>query len=62
LLSGNLRNGIDIFKIRHALSRLDNGTVASQMAMLETQDSFRSDGTSCIHLSLARPGSSAAAS
>jgi dolichyl-phosphate beta-glucosyltransferase len=62
LLSGNLRNGIDIFKIRHALSRLDNGTVASQMAMLETQDSFRSDKTSCIHLSLVRPGSSAAAS
>ncbi len=62
LLSGNLRNGIDIFKIRHSLSRLDSQTVASEAAMLETQDSLLSDGTSCIHLSPARPGSSAATS
>jgi dolichyl-phosphate beta-glucosyltransferase len=62
LLSGNLRNGIDIFKIRQVLSRLDNRTVAAQLAMLETQDSIISDGTSCIHLSLVQPGSSAATS
>ena len=62
LVSGNLRIGIDIFKIRHALSRLDDRSVASQVATLETQDSLGLDGTSCIYLSLAPPGSSAATS
>jgi dolichyl-phosphate beta-glucosyltransferase len=32
LLSGNLRNGIDIFKIRHAIARLDTRAVVSQVA------------------------------
>jgi dolichyl-phosphate beta-glucosyltransferase len=32
LLSGNLRNGLDIFKIRYALARLDSKAVASEVA------------------------------
>jgi dolichyl-phosphate beta-glucosyltransferase len=62
LLSGNLRIGVDIFKIRYALSRMDSKALASQAAMLETQDSLMSDGTSCLHFSPAPPASSAAAS
>ncbi|HEX4231400.1 MAG TPA: dolichyl-phosphate beta-glucosyltransferase [Bryobacteraceae bacterium] len=62
LLSGNARNAIDIFKVRYALSRLDNRAVAFQMAMLETQDALMLGEASCVHLSPVRGSSSAAAS
>jgi dolichyl-phosphate beta-glucosyltransferase len=62
LVSGNLRIGIDIFKIRYAVSRLDARSVASQVATLEAQDSLGLDGTSCVYLSPVTPRSSAATS
>jgi dolichyl-phosphate beta-glucosyltransferase len=62
LLSGNVRNAIDIFKIRYALSRLDSRAAAFQMAMLESQDALMLGEASCIHLSRVRENSSAAAS
>ncbi|HWF46475.1 MAG TPA: dolichyl-phosphate beta-glucosyltransferase [Bryobacteraceae bacterium] len=62
LLSGNVRNALDIFKIRYALSRLDNRAAAFQMAILVTQDALMLGEASCVHLSPVAESSPAAAS
>jgi glycosyltransferase involved in cell wall biosynthesis len=54
LVSGNLRNALDIFKIRRSMSRLDRASVASRVARLELEEA------TCVHSSPAQPDSSAA--